>query len=120
MKKILLIILTCFILTGCGTTQYLMVKNPISVPVPPRALAVDDGKIEKDKFPNTTWIKKPEIIKNQQKAAWSFEDIDKINKSCMEWSDWAKNVDEIIATYNRSAEESGSLTKPKKAWYRFW
>jgi hypothetical protein len=125
MKRIVMITLFCLILAGCGTTKYIAIETPVSIPAPPKALAVDDGKVDKNKFPNTTWVKKPELVKNivnkEQKAAWSFEDIDKISKSCTEWSDWTRSVDEIVGEHNRSAAAAASHTKESnKPWYKFW
>ena len=120
MRRLILMWLFFVFLFGCGTTtKYVAVQEKVIIPKPPKVVVMDNGKIDKRKYKETDWVKKPRVDLKKRRACWDFDDVEKISRSLTDWPDWGREVEKIIEIHNRSLNEPQGLIK-KKSWYRFW
>jgi hypothetical protein len=122
MKRLL--VLSIFILlAGCATPpKPMLVREPIIIPPPPKAVILESKGINKSDYPEARWVKKPDVDLKKQIACWSYADIESISNYVQECRDWSKVVDQTIAAHNTKANADKLLqekVKPKP-WYRFW
>ena len=78
---------------------------------------MDNGKFDKKKYPNTSWIKPPRVDLKKGQAWWSFKDVEKISESLTLWPKWGKDVEALIEGQNDLAAGKGKYSHP---WWRFW
>jgi len=138
MKYTWTVIILAFFLSSCAVSTTAPTDSKaggeIKVPEPPKAVIMESKGIDKKKYPNAIWIKKPEIIPDKEvwspadiekikkslkgKAAWSFEDVAKISESLMEWTTWADNVKEIINKHNQDIKNQ--VGGGGESRWKFW
>jgi hypothetical protein len=109
---IMMVVLIC----GCSSVPPVTRSSLIPIPKMPKSIVTDSGKVDKSKYPDTIWIKPPEVDNAKQRASWSFEDIDNINKNLTEWPSWGKDVKELIEGHNKLVG-GGEGQKETKSWF---
>lgn len=123
MKKALVILLLLLV-SGCETIKYVYVpvREQVTVPNPPKVVMMDNGKYDKAKYPDTDWVKKPEVDLKNRRAYWGFDDVEKISEALTKWPSWGLEVEKTLEIYNKGTTNSGQqgATEKKHSWYRFW
>lgn len=104
------------LLTSCGTTKEFRIGYEVTLPPKPPVVVMDNGKHDKSKYPNTKWVKPPEVDLAKQRAYWTFGDIEKISGSIVEWPEWAKTVEDIVKVHNDTVKQN----MDRKEWYQIW
>lgn len=117
MRKVAILIVF-LVLSGCASRQAVMKGSKITLPKPPKVVVMDTGKYDKEKYPDTDWVKPPKQDLKQRRASWSFEDIEKISRALTEWPRWAKDTEEIVEGHNKSVGH-GTDSSARK-WWKFW
>ena len=125
MKRLTIIFLTVMLLSGCGTSiKYVMVREPVGpLPKPPRVVKMDNGKIDKSKFPETDWVKEPAVDLKNRRASWDFDDIEKISGALTKGPLWVDEIQKIVELHDKSAptqQQGNASNKTVGSWLRFW
>jgi hypothetical protein len=118
MKRLIILVFMFIFLLGCAATKEYKVGYEITLPKKPKVVVVDNGKVDKKKYPNTKFVKKPEIIPDKGKASWDFEDIDKISESLTEWPAYGDTVEDIINKHNTTVKKQ--VDGGGMSWWPFW
>jgi hypothetical protein len=105
-------------LAGCAARPQIVQGVSIALPKQPPVVVIDSGKIDKSKFPNTTWIKPPVVDNEKRQAWWGFEDVEKISESLTLWPLWGRDVKELVEGQNKFVGGEGQ--KEQRPWYRVW
>jgi hypothetical protein len=114
--KLLPLVLITTLLLSCGTTKEFRIGYEVTLPPKPPVVVMDNGQHDKSKFPNSKWVKPPDVDLAKQRACWTFDDIEKISSSITEWPSWAKTVEDIVKVHNETVKQN--MNKDK--WYHFW
>lgn len=114
--RYIIILLLVITMSGCASRQ-VITKAPITLPKRPKVVVMDSGKYDKDKYPETKWIKPPKQDLKKGRASWSFKDIEKISEALTEWPRWADDVEEIVGEHNKAVEASKDFST---SWWKFW
>jgi hypothetical protein len=115
MKKYL--ILLTLLLTSCVTTKEIRVGYEVTLPEKPKSVVMESSGIDKNKYPNTKWIKPPVVDNVKGTATWSFSDVAKLSDNLTEWPQWANTVEEIVNRHNALVRKN---IGDGKKWYNFW
>jgi hypothetical protein len=115
MKKSILLLL--LLLTSCITTKEIRVGYELTLPDKPKPVVMESSGIDKSKYPNTKWIKKPLVDNAKGTATWSFSDVEKLSDNLTEWPAWAGTVEEIVKKHNELVRRN---IGDGKKWYNFW
>ncbi len=119
--RYIVVVLSLFVLSSCGTTKTVLVREPIAIPVPPKVVVMDNGKYDKSKYPNTEWVQEPKVDLNKRTATWGFDDINKISRALVEFPQWGVQVEKIIEAHNKGVNKNEQGSKDaKKPWYKVW
>lgn len=113
-----IVIIMVFVLCGCASKQGLVKNSKITLPDRPDPVRMDQGKHDRDKFPNTKWVEKPKIDLKRGLACWKFKDVETISKSLAEWEFWYKDVEELIEGHNNLIVDEGQ--RQQRPWWRIW
>jgi hypothetical protein len=119
MKKLLLIIPICLMLSGCFLCPKCTVpmsEGP-TLPDRPRPLLMDNGKVDTKKYPNTTWVKEPKMDLTKGIACWSNKDVEAISGAIVEREEWADTVEETLRKFNETLK-GGDIKKDSVPWYK--
>jgi hypothetical protein len=100
---------------GCSSVPQVTRSSEIPIPKMPKSVVTDSGKVDKSKFPDTIWIKPPVVDNEKQRAYWSFEDVDQINKNLTEWPAWGKDMKELVEGHNKLVGGGGGQ-KEQRSW----
>ena len=115
------IVITLLILiTGCASTIPQAVKScaPLTLPEDPPALVQESKGLDKSKFPkNTEYVKPPETDVDKQRAFWSFEDVDKIQKALFLRQKWVQDAKAIVEGHNKLVGGEGQK-ESGTSWFR--
>lgn len=115
-NSLLFLFIFCF---GCASQQPIVRGGAtVIIPESPAPVVLDSGKYDKAKYPDTKWVKPPEVDLKKRIASWSFEDIEKISGALTEWPRWGGDVKEIIKGHNDLV--TGKKDDTKRPWYRLW
>jgi hypothetical protein len=107
-------VLAIIVVAGCSSVPQVTRSSLIPIPKMPKSVVTDSGQVDKNKFPDTIWIKPPVVDNEKGRAYWSFDDVDKINKNLTEWPAWGKDVKELIEGHNKLVGGEGQ--KEKGSW----
>jgi uncharacterized protein YceK len=121
MRKILLVMLFV-LMSGCETirTVYVPVREPITIPTPPKVVVMDNGRYDKSKYPETDWVKEPTVDLKNRRAYWGFDDVEKLSNALTNWPRWAVSVESIINEHNRNAGDKNKIKETQRSWWSFW
>jgi hypothetical protein len=117
MKRIILLCILIYMLTGCASTPKIPLTVGPVLPDRPNPVVIDNGKVDTKKFPNTKWIKEPKLDLNKGIACWSNKDVEAISDSLVEHNLWADTVEETLRKFNATLK-GGDHNKDLVPWYK--
>jgi hypothetical protein len=106
MKRLVFLTILVVFIGSCSGVRPNNACGPIDLPTPPKVLQTETKGIDKTKYPNTVWIKKPTMDLPNRRAYWDFDDVNKISQNTVDWAKWAAEVQKKIEEYNAKAKLS--------------